>query len=76
MKYLMRLLVMILYVIGYILIVSGFMIFMLLFLVQIPIWFIWKGELPEEDEIWPDWYVKNVPGLAEDLLERIMERVK
>ena len=76
MKYLMRTLLMILYVVGFVLIVSGFIIFMLLILVQIPIWFVWKGELLEDDEIWLVWYIENVVGSAEDLWEKISRRVK
>lgn len=76
MKYLMRTLAMILYIVGFVLIVSGFIIFMLLILVQIPIWFVWKGELPEDDETWLVWYIENVIGSAEDLWEKISRRVK
>ena len=76
MKYLMRTLLMILYVVGFVLIVSGFIIFMLLILVQIPIWFVWKGELLEDDETWLVWYIENVIGRAEDLWEKISKRVK
>jgi hypothetical protein len=76
MKYLMRTLLMILYVVGFVLIVSGFIIFMLLILVQIPIWFVWKGELLEDDETWLVWYIENVIGWAEDLWEKISKRVK
>jgi hypothetical protein len=76
MKYLMRFLVMILYVIGSVLIMSGFIIFMILILVQIPIWFVWKGKLIEDDDTWLVWYIENVMGPAGDLLKRIVERVK
>jgi hypothetical protein len=76
MKYLMRTLAMILYIVGFVLIVSGFIIFMLLILVQIPIWFVWKGELLEDDETWLVWYIENVIGRAEDLWEKISKRVK
>jgi hypothetical protein len=76
MKYLMRILAMILYVIGFVLIMSGFIIFMILILVQIPIWFVWKGELLGDDETCLVWYIENVLGPAEDLWEKIMERVK
>jgi hypothetical protein len=73
MKYLMRTLLMILYVVGFVLIVSGFIIFMLLILVQIPIWFVWKGELLEDDETWLVWYIENVIGWAEDVWEKILK---
>ena len=76
MKYLMRTLAMILYIVGFVLIVSGFIIFMLLILVQIPIWFVWKGELLEDDETWLVWYIENVIGSAEDLWEKISKCVK
>ena len=76
MKYLMRTLAMILYIVGFVLIVSGFIIFMLLILVQIPIWFVWKGELLEDDETWLVWYIENVIGYAEDLWEKISRSVK
>ena len=76
MKYLMRTLAMILYIVGFVLIVSGFIIFMLLILVQIPIWFVWKGELLEDDETWLVWYIENVIGSAEDLWEKISRSVK
>ena len=76
MKYLMRTLAMILYIVGFVLIVNGFIIFMLLILVQIPIWFVWKGELLEDDETWLVWYIENVIGSAEDLWEKISRRVK
>jgi hypothetical protein len=56
--------------------VSGFIIFVFLSLFQIPIWFVWKGEISENDETWICWYVENVPGFAEDLWERIIEYVK
>ena len=72
----MRTLAMILYMVGFVLIVSGFIIFMLLILVQIPIWFVWKGELLEDDETWLVWYIENVIGSAEDLWEKISKRVK
>ena len=67
---------MILYMVGFVLIVSGFIIFMLLILVQIPIWFVWKGELLEDDETWLVWYIENVIGYAEDLWEKISRSVK
>ena len=67
---------MILYVIGSVLIVSGFIIFSFLILIQIPIWFVWKGEFVEDDEVWAIWYIENVLGPAGDLWERIRERVK
>jgi hypothetical protein len=73
MKYLIRTLLMILYVVGFVLIVSGFIIFMLLILVQIPIWFVWKGELLEDDETWLVWYIENVIGWAEDVWEKILK---
>ena len=76
MKYLMRFLVMILYMVGSVLIMSGFIIFMILILVQIPIWFVWKGKLIEDDDTWLVWYIENVMGPAGDLLKRIVERVK
>jgi hypothetical protein len=73
MKYLIRTLLMILYVVGFVLIVSGFIIFLLLILVQIPIWFVWKGELLEDDETWLVWYIENVIGPAGDLWEKILK---
>jgi hypothetical protein len=76
MKYLMRFLVMILYMVGSVLIMSGFIIFMILILVQIPIWFVWKGKLIEDDDTWLVWYIENVMGPTGDLLKRIVERVK
>jgi hypothetical protein len=76
MKYLMRFLVMILYMVGSVLIMSGFIIFMILILVQIPIWFVWKGKLIEDDDTWLVWYIENIMGPAGDLLKRIVERVK
>ena len=76
MKYLMRTLAMILYIVGFVLIVNGFIIFILLILVQIPIGFVWKGELLDGDETWLIWYIENVIGSAEDLWEKISRRVK
>jgi hypothetical protein len=73
MKYLMRTLAMILYIVGFVLIVSGFIIFLLLILVQIPIWFVWKGKLIEDDETWLVWYIENVIGPAGDLWEKILK---
>ena len=73
MKYLMRTLAMILYIVGFVLIVSGFIIFLLLILVQIPIWFVWKGELVEDDETWLVWYIETVIGPAGDLWEKILK---
>ena len=75
MKYLIRTLAMILYIVGFVLIVSGFIIFMLLILVQIPIWFVWKGELPdpEGDETWLIWYIENVVWSAENLWKKILK---
>ena len=72
----MRFLVMILYMVGSVLIMSGFIIFMILILVQIPIWFVWKGKLIEDDDTWLVWYIENIMGPAADLLKRIVERVK
>jgi hypothetical protein len=73
MKYLVRTLMMILFVVGFVLIVSGFIIFLLLILVQIPIWFVWKGELPEDDGTWLVWYIEHVLGPAGDLWEKMLK---
>jgi hypothetical protein len=73
MKYLVRTLMMILFVVGFVLIVSGFIIFLLLILVQIPIWFVWKGELLEDDETWLVWYIEHVIGWADDMWEKILK---
>ena len=76
MKYLVRTLIMLVFIPGVTILVFGFLLSIILSLLQILVWFVWKGELIEDDETWLAWYIENVLGPAGDLWERIMKHVK
>ena len=76
MKYLVRTLMMLVFIPGATILLLGFLLAIILSLLQFPVWFVWKGEFLEDDETWLTWYIENVIGPAGDLWERIRERVK
>ena len=73
MKYLIRTLMMLVFIPGATILVLGFLLAAILSFLQFPVWFVWKGELPNEDEIWLVWYIVNVIDWAEDMWEKMLK---
>ena len=44
----------------------GFLLAIILSLLQFPVWFVWKGEFLEDDDTLIVWYIEACDGWAED----------
>lgn len=73
MKYIARTLMMLLYIPGFIVVVFGFILSIILTIIQIPIWFIFKGEFIEDDDTVVIWYIELGVGGASDLWEKMLK---
>ena len=73
MKYIVRTLMMLLYIPGSIIVVFGFILSFILTIIQTPIWFILKGEFIEDDDTILIWYIEHVIGWAGDLWEKMLK---
>ena len=73
MKYLVRTLMMLVFIPGATILLFGFGLTILLTLLQFPIWFIWKGEFLEDDDTALVWYIEHVVGWAGDLWESVLK---
>ncbi len=67
MKYLVRTLMMLVFIPGATILVLGFLLAVIPTLLQFPVWFVWKGEFLEDDDTALVWYIEHVVGWAGDL---------
>ena len=72
MKYIVRTLMMLVFIPGFIIVVFGFLLAIILSILQIPVWFVWKGEFIEDDDTILIWYIEHGIGGASDLWERML----
>jgi len=73
MKYLVRTLMMLVFIPGAIILLLGFLLAIILSLLQFPVWFVWKGEFLEDDDTLIVWYIEHVIGWTEDMLEKMLK---
>ena len=73
MKYLIRILVMLAFILGVAIILLGCGLAIFLTPLQFPVWFVWKGEFLEDDDTLIAWYIKHVMCRAADLWEKILK---
>ena len=73
MKYLVRTLMMLVFIPGATILLFGLFLAIILPFLQFPVWFIWKGEFLEDDYIAPVWYIEHVIGWAGDLWEKVLK---
>jgi hypothetical protein len=73
MKYLVRTLMMLVFIPGATILVFGFLLAIILSLLQFPVWFVWKGEFLEDDDTLIVWYIEHVIGWAEDMWEKMLK---
>ena len=73
MKYLVRTLMMLVFIPGATILVFGFLLAIILSLLQFPVWFIWKGEFLEDDDTLTVWYIEHVIGWTEDNWEKLLK---
>ena len=71
MKYLVRTLMMLVFIPGAIILLFGFGLAIFLSLLQFPVWFVWKGKFPEFDTSF--WYIEHVVDWAGDLWEKVLK---
>ena len=69
MKYLMRTLMMLVFIPEATIFVFGFLLSIILSLPQVPVWFVWKGEFLEDDDTLVVWYI----GWVEDMWEKMLD---
>ena len=72
MKYLVRTLMMLVFIPGATILVFGFLLAIILSFLQLPVWFVWKGKFLEDDTLIV-WYIEHVMGWAEDRWEKILK---
>jgi hypothetical protein len=73
MKYLVRTLMMLVFIPGETILLLGFLLAIILSLLQFPVWFVWKGEFLEDDDTLIVWYIEHVIGWAEDMWEKMLK---
>jgi hypothetical protein len=73
MKYLVRTLMMLVFIPGAIILLLGFLLAIILSLLQFPVWFVWKGEFLEDDDTLIVWYIEHVIGWVEDMWEKMLK---
>ena len=73
MKYLVRTLMMLVFIPGAAILLFGYGLTIFLTLLQFPIWFIWKGEFLEDDDTALVWYIEHVVGWAGDLWKKVLK---
>jgi hypothetical protein len=73
MKYLIRTLMMLVFIPGATILLLGFLLAIILSLLQFPVWFVWKGEFLEDDDTLIVWYIEHVIGWAEDNWEKMLK---
>jgi uncharacterized membrane protein len=73
MKYLVRTLMMLVFIPGAAILVLGFLLSIILSFLQFPVWFVWKGEFLEDDDSLIVWYIEYVIGWAEDNWEKMLK---
>ena len=73
MKYLVRTLMMLVFIPGAIILLLGFLLAIILSLLQFPVWFVWKGEFLEDDDTLIVWYIEHVIGWTEDMWEKMLK---
>lgn len=74
MRYLVRTLMMLVFIPGATILVFGFLLAIILSLLQFPVWFVWKGEFFEDDDdTLIVWYIEHVIGWANDMWEMILK---
>jgi len=73
MKYLVRTLMMLVFIPGAAILVLGFLLAIILSLLQIPVWFVWKGEFLEDYDELIMWYLEHVIGWAGDMWEKMLK---
>lgn len=73
MKYLVRILMILVFIPGATILVLGFLLAIILSLLQFPVWFVWKGEFLEDDDSLIVWYIEHVIGWAEDNWEKMLK---
>ena len=72
MRYLVRTLMMLVFIPGELILLFGFLLAIILSLLQFPVWFVWKGKFLEDDTALV-WYFEHVESSAEDLWEKILK---
>jgi hypothetical protein len=73
MKYLVRTLMMLVFILGAIILVFGFLLAIILSFLQFPVWFIWIGEFLKDDDTALVWYIEHVVDWAGDMWEKMLE---
>ena len=69
MKYLVRILIVLMFIPGFSIFLFGFLLTIFLTFLQYPLWFILKGEFLEDEDTILVWYVSLVGYWVEKLLE-------
>ena len=64
---------MLVFIPGATILLLGFLLAIILSLLQFPVWFVWKGEFLEDDDTALVWYIKHVIGWAGDLWEKVLK---
>lgn len=64
---------MLVFIPGAAILLSGFVLAIFLTLLQFPVWFVWKGEFLEDDDTLIVWYIEHVTGWAGDLWEKVLK---
>ena len=72
MKYLVRTLMILVFIPGATILLLGFLLAIILSLLQFPVWFVWKGEFLEDDDTVLVWYIEYVVCSAGDFWEKIL----
>ena len=73
MRYLVRTLMVLVFIPVATILMFGLGLTIFLTILQVPIWFIWKGEFLEDDDTAMAWYFYNVVGSAEDFWEKMLK---
>ena len=73
MKYLVRTLIMLVFIPGATILVLGFLLAIILSLLKSLYGFVWKGEFLEDDDTLIAWYIEHVIGWAENGWEKILK---
>jgi hypothetical protein len=76
MKYLVRTLMMLVYIPGATILVFGFLLAIILSFLQVPVWFVWKGEFLEDDDTLIVWYIEHVMCWAGEMWEKMLKLSK
>ena len=73
MKYLARTLMMLVFIPGATILLLGFLLAIILSFLQVPVWFVWRGEFLEDDDTLIVGYIEHVIGWAGDMWEKMLK---